>query len=108
MRAIFVSVIIAGLVTSFGCMSGVSVKSSVEDALGTTIQVAELKNICELPPATPLTDDYVLLGCTEEGMPIVLDLVCQRTSATAMSCAYPVMAFRPDAAGGIAPPATAQ
>lgn len=87
MRALFVVLLVLT-----GC-SGTTLRSAVQGGLGDPIDVTQVKHICDLPPGTPITDDYVLLGCTPQKAPIVLDLVCQQKTSASKSCAFQVDAF---------------
>jgi hypothetical protein len=75
-----------------GC-GGTTLRSAVQDGLGDPIDVTQVKHVCDLPPGTPITESYVLLGCTSAKAPIVLDLVCQEKAASSKSCAFQVDAF---------------
>jgi hypothetical protein len=76
-----------------GCGSAPTLQSTVRDSLGDPIDVTAIKNLCDLPVGTPLTEGTVLLGCADGKIPILLDTRCQATAPTSRSCAYAVDAF---------------
>lgn len=86
-------VLFAAALLSLTACGGTTLLSAVQGGLGDPIDVTQVKHICDLPPGTPITSDYVLLGCTPEKAPIVLDLVCQQKTSTSKSCAFQVDAF---------------
>lgn len=92
MRNLLSCAAVLALALAAGC-GGTTLRSAVQSGLGDPIDVTQVKHVCDLPPGTPITDDYVLLGCTAQKAPIVLDLVCQEKTSTSKSCAFQVDAF---------------
>ena len=84
---------VALLLAAFAGCGGTTLRSAVQGGLGDPIDVTQVKHICDLPPGTPITESYILLGCTPAKAPVVLDLVCQEKSTSSKSCAFSVDSF---------------
>lgn len=79
-------------VFAVGC-GGITTLETTVSGLLEEADVMAKTNVCELPPGTPIAANYVLLGCRDGKIPVLLDTHCQKTSPSAKSCAYAVDAF---------------
>jgi hypothetical protein len=77
------------------CQSTIpSLRTSIAAQFGKQIKVDRIKTLCKLPPGTPVTNTYVFLGCSADGIPVVLDLVCQRHKTITKACSYRLDIFK--------------
>ncbi len=92
MRALLLSVFLLG----FGaCGSQPTMRTSIAKSFGKEIKVSKVKTLCKMPPGTPITSTLVLLGCSTDGIPVVLDLICQKQKTITSSCSYRIDGFKP-------------
>ena len=76
------------------CASAPTMRSTVSKSFAEKITVDKFQTLCKMPPGTPITSNYVLLGCSTDNVPVVLDQVCQAHRTLTKACAYRLDAFK--------------
>ena len=71
-----------------------TMRSAVAKSFGKKLKVSEVKTLCKMPPGAPITETLVFLGCSADGIPVVLDLICQKQKTITASCSYRIEGFK--------------